>query len=906
MFARGEPGVSSLRIEGFWCLRSWLGEVTPSARGGGRNEHLIEPQQRARLGLAVNVALFAVAVFGLSFAAVAWAPKQLDTAVWWPAAGFSVAVVAKYWSRRRLLFWVVIIASGLANVAGGRAVDLAACFAVSNGLEAAVAGWMLTRRWGRPEMRSLEDVWQLIAAAAAGAVVIATGAAAAVTVLDGGSFVSVWRLVAASHGAAVLIIAPLTMTVDTQSIGRTVERVSQWAITLAVLVAVFSLTSSVPLPFMVLPAAVWGALRFGVRTATLQLFAIAIVAVLFTSEGRGPFFAVAGAVRSPNTVGALTQVFLISSALMLLPLAVVVAQRAAALEEISSREDMFRQGFTQSLLGMMLLRRVGPTLRIAEFNDRSVALLGVTAEQLIDSDWVDIIRPGIVGDGPEPGKPWRGEVQLDVAHETRWLDVAVSPMRSTANTDMFTVQLVDVTSRHETEASLSVRASSDSLTGLANRSYFLDRLAERLDATETDSFVALLFLDLDDFKDVNDSAGHLVGDEVLVEVAHRLAGMTRPGDVLARFGGDEFVVMCDYLTCPAQAEAIASRLIEAVGHSVDVGGITYPVGVSIGIALGSSGSEIDDLMSNADTAMYASKAAGKNRLTLFSEDHRAHAIRTVRLQAELRRAFDLGEFVLYVQPIVDIWTNAVIGGEALVRWQHPDRGLLFPDDWLDVAESTGLMPSLGQWVLRSACRMASDWPEAPPGAAPRRIHVNVSARQLDSGNFGQMVEQALHDARLRPDQLAIEFTETHLARIRPELLDDLRALNATGIGLAADDFGTGYSPLTKITELPLDMVKIDKQFVAGMLHDPRSMAVVQALVGLGKALALDVVAEGVESLEEAAALQRLGCLFGQGYLWSRAVPPERFLQLLAASDATVGVGPPPAATADLPLLISGG
>jgi diguanylate cyclase (GGDEF)-like protein/PAS domain S-box-containing protein len=834
-----------------------------------------------RRGLFVNAALFAVAVFGLSLAAVAWAPKQLNTAVWWPAAGFSVAIVAKYWARRTMLIWIVIVASGLANLAGGRGIALSSCFAVSNGLEAAVAGWFLTRRSGRPELQSLEDVWRLVAAAAAGAAVIATGAAAAVVAFGDGSFVSVWRLVAASHGAAVLVIAPLTMTVDAQPAGRSVERVGQWFITLSVLVAVFSLSSTVPLPFMVLPAAVWGALRFGVRTATLQLFAIAVVAVVFTSEGRGPFFNVGGVLRNPNTVGALTQVFLISSALILLPLAVVVAQRAAALEEISSREDMFRQGFRHSLLGMMLLRRVGKTLRVAEFNDRSAAMLGMTPEQLFDSDWVEIIRDGIVGDRPEPGKSWRGEVLLEVDHTTRWLDVAVSPMRSTANTDMFTVQLVDVTRRRETEESLSARASSDGLTGLANRSYFLERLTERLAASEGESFVALLFLDLDDFKDVNDSAGHLVGDDVLVEVARRLGTMVRPGDLLARFGGDEFVVLCDALTYPEQAEAIADRLIDAVGHSVDIDGISYPVGLSIGIALGSAGSKIDDLMSNADTAMYASKAAGKNRMTLFSEDHRAHAIRTVRLQSELHRAFEQGEFVLHVQPIVDIWTDEVVGGEALIRWQHPTRGLLYPIDWLDVAESTGLMPTLGEWVLRTACHIASGWPSASPGTSPRRIHVNVSARQLDSGNFGQLVEQALEAADLNPDQLAIEFTETQLARIRPELLDDLRTLNSTGVGLAADDFGTGYSPLTKITELPLDMLKIDMQFVAAMLHDPRSMAVVQALVGLGRALSLDVVAEGVETLEQAEALQRIGCPFAQGYYWSRAIPPERFSELFA-------------------------
>jgi diguanylate cyclase (GGDEF)-like protein/PAS domain S-box-containing protein len=846
-----------------------------------RGDELLLASRRDRLGLLFGVGLFAAAVAGLSLVAVVWAPERLDTAVWWPAAGLSVAIVARYWSHRRLLIGVVIVASGFGNALGGRGVGLSCCFAVSNGLEAAVAGWMLTRRSGRPELRSLEDVWRLVAAAAAGAAVIASGAAAAVVVFGDGGFVSVWRLVAASHGAAVLVIAPLTMTVDAQTSRWSVERVGQWLIMLGVLFAVFAPGGSVPLPFMVLPAAMWGALRFGVRTATVQLFAIALVAVFFTSEGRGPFFAVAGVVRSPSTVGALTQVFVISSALMLLPLAVVVRQRAAALEEISSREDMFRQGFSQSLLGMMLLRQVGGTLRIAEFNDRSVAMLGMSAEQLIDSDWLEVIREGIVGDRPEPGKSWRGEVRLDVDNATRWLDVAVSPMRSSANTDMFTVQLVDVTRRRETEAFLSVRASSDSLTGLVNRSYFLERLTERLAASDRGSVVALLFLDLDDFKDVNDSAGHLIGDDVLVEVANRLATITRPGDVLARFGGDEFVVLCDALTCPEQAEGIATRLIEAVGHSVDVHGISYPVGLSIGIALGSQGTEIDELMSNADTAMYASKAAGKNRMTLFSETHRAHAIRTVGLQSELRRALELDEFVLYVQPIVDIATAEIVGGEALVRWQHPTRGLLYPHDWLDVAESTGMMPALGQWVLDTACRLAADWPPGGPGNIPRRIHVNVSARQLDSGNFGQMVERILHDAHLRPDHLAIEFTETHLARIRPELLDDLRALNATGVGLAADDFGTGYSPLTKITELPLDMVKIDKQFVAGMIDDPRSLAVVQALVGLGKALTLDVVAEGVETLEQAKALHQIGCPYGQGFLWSQAVPPTRFVELLA-------------------------
>lgn len=288
----------------------------------------------------LGIGLFALAIFGLSLVAVAWAPKRLSTAVWWPAAGLSVAIVAKYRRDRRWLILVVMVASAAANVVGGRPLNLSLCFGVSNGLEAAVAGWLLTRRSGRPELRELEDVWRLLAAAAAGAVVVATGAATAVAVFGDGSFFSVWRLVGASHSSAVLVIAPLTMAVDAQPIGGAVERVGQWCVALGMLFVVFAPAGSVPLAFMVLPAAVWGALRFGVRTATLQLFAISAVAVFFTSEERGPLFA-SGVGRSPNITATLTQLFLISSALVLLPLAVVVAQRAAALGEISSREDMF-------------------------------------------------------------------------------------------------------------------------------------------------------------------------------------------------------------------------------------------------------------------------------------------------------------------------------------------------------------------------------------------------------------------------------------------------------------------------------------------------------------------------------------------------------------------------------------
>ena len=848
------------------------------------NPNLLIAEPRRRLPeTATFAAVLALGTFVLGAAAVSWAPAGAPAAAWWPAGGFAVAVLILARQRREWLVGVVMIASLAANLVGGRPLGVSLGFSVSNGLEAAVACWFLCRRNPRPELRDLADMWRVAGAAALGAAVIATGAALTVLTFQGGSFVTVFRMVAASHGAAVLIMTPLALQIDPPPRTSRAELVAQWMTTIGVLLAVFIPHDAPPVTFVILPFAVWGALRLSLRSVSLQLAVIAVMIVVFTTAGRGPLSAssITDPMHNANTASALAQMLLVAVAFVMLPLGVAVSKRRAALVEVSGREEMFRQGFSDSLLGMLLLRRVDGVLTIAELNGRAACMLGREQEDLVGSDWLAVIRQDMVDaesvdelSGWTLG--WHGEVRLELSSGTRWLEAAVSPLHSPANAHMFTVQLIDITTRRAAQAVLESRASRDSLTGLANRSLVLDRLAENL-AGET---VALMFLDVDDFKNINDSAGHGTGDRVLVELAHRLDTVTRPNDTLARVGGDEFVVLCTDVADRVAAEAIAERLIAAVGHAVTVDGNVYPVGVSIGIALSTPGCTVEDLMSNADTAMYASKAAGKHCTTVFAEAHRTRAVRAVRLQPELRRALAENQFVLHMQPIIDLETEAIVAAEALVRWEHPTDGLLGPDSWLDIAESLGLMPELGERLLRSACSLATSWPPVAATGKPVRVHVNVSARQLDDGSFGEMVANALADTGLPPDHLVIEFTETHLAHVRDELLSDLHALAATGVCLAADDYGTGYSPLTKITDLPLNMVKIDKQFVAGMLADQRSLAVVQALIGLGRALSLDVVAEGVEYPAQADALRRLGCRTGQGFLWSRPMVPEQFRALL--------------------------
>jgi EAL domain-containing protein (putative c-di-GMP-specific phosphodiesterase class I) len=313
-------------------------------------------------------------------------------------------------------------------------------------------------------------------------------------------------------------------------------------------------------------------------------------------------------------------------------------------------------------------------------------------------------------------------------------------------------------------------------------------------------------------------------------------------------------------------------------------------GASVGVVGGGGGPPPHDMLRDADAAMYAAKGRGKRRAVVFAEEHRSVALRSVRLDGELRRAIDDQELEVHLQPVVDLRSGAVVAAEALVRWQHPDRGLLPPGEWLDVAEASGLMPEIGAWVLERSCAEAATWPEQD-GAAPL-VHVNVSARQLEQEGFVDVVTAVLERTGLPPRRLVLEFTETHLDQVSDALLADLARLRAMGIELAADDYGTGYSPLTRVIDLPISMIKIDRRFVAAMNDDVRSRAVVTTLVRLGHGLSLDVVAEGVETAAQASALRDVGCRSAQGYLWSRPVPADEFRRYLGWDGAFHLTGSP--------------
>jgi diguanylate cyclase (GGDEF)-like protein len=414
------------------------------------------------------------------------------------------------------------------------------------------------------------------------------------------------------------------------------------------------------------------------------------------------------------------------------------------------------------------------------------------------------------------------------------------------------------------------QAFHDPLTRLANRSLFRDRLDHALaKSTRGLRSVCVLFVDLDDFKTVNDTHGHTVGDALLVAAGERLVSVVRPGDTVARLGGDEFAVLLEDVEDGRDAVAPAERILAAFSVPFQIGGNELFIGGSIGIAMGAAGEKTaDELLRNADFAMYQAKSMGKGRHAMFEARMRDAAVERVELAALLRRALDRDELILHYQPIIDLRTGEVRGLEALVRWQQPERGLLMPTQFIDIAEETGLIVPIGRWVMREACRQASTWQERFPSDPPLSISVNLSTRQFSDPRLVSDIAAAIRDSGIPASSLILEITESLLVRDADGTIAKLRAIRAMGVRLAIDDFGTGYSSLSYLQRFPLDVLKIDRAFVEAV-GNAEGTALVRSIVDIGKSLRLSTVAEGIERPEQPAQLLALQCDMGQGFLMNR-------------------------------------
>jgi diguanylate cyclase (GGDEF)-like protein len=440
----------------------------------------------------------------------------------------------------------------------------------------------------------------------------------------------------------------------------------------------------------------------------------------------------------------------------------------------------------------------------------------------------------------------------------------------------------DITQQARLEQELSHRAFHDLVTGLANKALFGDRVDHALARAERGGSddLAVLFIDLDNFKTVNDSLGHTAGDELLVAVGDRLKSCLRTTDTAARLGGDEFAVLLEDLGPDRPAEDVAARVIAALERPFQVNSHEVFVSASVGIAFSGTATARDQLLRNADLAMYTAKRRGKNCYEIYETDMHAAALDRLEMEAALRHGLNRGELRLEYQPVVALGSLRITGVEALVRWDHPERGMLPPSTFIPLAEETGLIGELGRQVLMAACRQVREWHEADASTGDLALHVNVSPRQLYDDQLVADVTEALRASRLAPDRLVLEITETAMMKDSDTTIRRLHAVKATGVRLAIDDFGTGYSSLSYLQQFPIDILKIDRAFVGSISASPTGVSLAPAILSLARTLQLEAVAEGVETSVQADALAALGCESAQGYYFCPPVDPDRIAELL--------------------------
>ncbi len=579
------------------------------------------------------------------------------------------------------------------------------------------------------------------------------------------------------------------------------------------------------------------------------------------------------------------------AALVLRMIGASLKRMARAQEAVERSETRFRSLVQNSTDGICILGADG---FVTYTSPTAEKLRGIAPQDLLARDGLDSVHPEdraraemtLSQSLENPGANFSTELRLSHAQQG-WIHCELIANNLLANPGVEGILITyrDITERRTFEHQLQHQAFHDTLTGLANRARFMDRLEQSLArARRRQGRLAVLFLDLDNFKVINDSLGHQAGDELLCIVARRITDCARPEDTVARLGGDEFTLLLE-LAQVEDAFAIAERITQVLEIPISLQGHEVYVTASIGIATSLDGAgEPDSLLRDADVAMYQAKNTGKAHHVLFEQSMNSQAMERLEMEMELRRALDIGELRVHYQPIIDLETGQVSEMEALVRWEHPRLGMIAPARFIPIAEETGLIAPLGRWVLREACRQGQLWHlERPHQHPPLSISVNLSVKQLQQPHLVDEVAEILAETGFAPSSLKLEITESVMMLNAEATITQLYELRSLGVHLAVDDFGTGYSSMAYLSRLPIDTLKIDRAFVQRLGSQAEDDAIVRAIVSLAKTLNLSVTSEGIETPEQLAHLQSLGCDRGQGYLYARPLTPSAAHAFLASA-----------------------
>jgi len=848
----------------------------------------------------MNKAMTSTRIFLLTLAyfSMGWLGLQVSygeshiTLIWLPT-GIAVAALLR-WGKS---VWPgIYLGAFLVNLSIGPSIPLAAGIAVGNTLAPLVTCYLLKKIGFQPAIERLKDVRLLIAAACAGMLLSATGGVANLYLAGllplqatGTACLSWWM----GDVVGVLLGAPLLLTLSWKNIQQPAKHRKELLIWLLVACPVGWLAfihdydlpgRSLPLAFLTLPLFAWAALRFGNSGAAFAGLGFSVVAAWGTTTGHGTFF-----VATPQISLFLLWSYMAITVLTGLLITALQAERLAIEQNLRIAATAF-----EAQVGIIVTDANGVIMKV---NRAFTEASGFTPEDAIGQT-PRILKSGLhdsafytaMWESIQRTGTWQGEIwdrRKNGETYPKWMTITEVKSQDGATTHFVSTQF-DITARKAAEEEIKFLAFYDPLTGLPNRRLLFDRLRLALASSiRSQRHGALLFLDLDNFKSINDTLGHDKGDLLLKQVAQSITDCVREADTVARLGGDEFVVMLEDLSsttteAATQAKACGEKILAMLNRTYMLSGHECHNTTSIGITLFSEKHEaLDQLLKQADLAMYQAKLAGRNALRFFDPDMQTVVTARVALEKDLRIAIREEQFLLYYQAQVDGDGN-IVGAEALVRWLHPARGLILPNNFISLAEDTGLILPLGHWVLESACRQLVAW-ENLIDAAHLTLAVNVSMQELRQPDFVEQVLAVLVRTGVDPCKVKLEITESQLMDKVEDTIAKMTALKSHGVNFALDDFGTGYSSLAYLKRLPLEKLKIDRSFVSDVLTDPNDAVIAKTIVVLAQQLGLEVIAEGVETEEQRHFLAQNGCHAYQGYLFSRPLPLGDFEQLLMAT-----------------------
>jgi len=836
-------------------------------------------------------------IVALAYFATGWLGLLLPyvgshiTLIWLPT-GIAVAALLR-WGYR---CWPAIFVGAMAvNLAIGSSPGLAFSIAIGNTLAPLLSAWILHFFKFKTELTRVHDVLLLVAAACVGMVVSASGGVASLfhygAVAESQLRLSwlVWWL---GDTVGVLLTLPILVTITKGEwvyLWQQRRKYLAWCGIVSILeIAIFQLVSDASgqfalLAFLVLPLVIWTAMRFGVTGASLAVLGLSIIAVLATVNAHGPFY------QADMHQGILSLwVFMSTLALVALMITVLQSERAATEKALLNSEAQLRAVIDGAIDGIVTIDEEG---RLVEFNPAAERILGYQREQVIGRSLAEVMIPPAMREAHS-----KGHQHFIATGEQHIFDRRLEMVAMRADGSEFPVELTitsmhdkglnlvtgfirDISKRKKAEEDIRNLAFFEVLTGLPNRRLLLDRLQQAFaTSARAQTHGAVLFIDLDNFKSLNDSRGHDVGDLLLIEVSMRIRACVRDEDTVARLGGDEFVVVLEDLSgnidyAATEARAVGEKILSEINKPYTLQSMEHHSSSSIGVSL-FLGYDVgvDELLKRADTAMYQAKASGRNTQRFFDPAMQAAIENRVELEAQLRRALIHQQFRLYFQVQVDT-DRHIFGAEVLLRWMHPERGLVTPAEFIPVAEESGLIVPMGKWVIYGACEQLKCW-EKIPYAQGIQLSVNVSARQFRHPDFVEEVQTALEVTGANPNLLKLEMTESLVIDDVVGTVEKMQVLKKLGVRFAMDDFGTGYSSLSYLKQLPLTQVKIDQSFVRDIAVDPSDASIVQAIIVMSKALGFNVIAEGVETEEQFDLLAQYGCNQFQGYLFGKPLDLE--------------------------------